>query len=103
MYINLYWLSGTLIGRFQVAPEDDVERFIQDMDEGLMHEHGIPAAKTTESGGWQESYQLWWGDTRLAEGKTFSAYQIPDDATINVIVVSHLRRALEPGELVPFT
>jgi hypothetical protein len=85
---DLRWLSGELIGRFEVAPDGDVERFIQDMDEGLMESYGIPRSKTDESGGWLEMYELLWGNVKLECGQKFSDYAIPPDATLTVVLTS---------------
>ena len=64
----------------------NVERFLQDMDEGLID--GIPHARTTESGEWLEYYCICHGITILECGKRLSDYDIPRNATLTVLLVS---------------
>ena len=81
---DLRWgVSGDLIKRYENEPDLDVERFVQDMDEGLIH--GIPHAKTTEAGDWLECYHVCLDKETLECGRRFSDYTIPRGATLTVI------------------
>ena len=83
---DLRWCSGDLIKRFENEPDLNVERFEQDMDEGLVD--GIPRAKTHESGEWLEHYCICHGNAILECGKCLSDYDIPRNATLTVLLVS---------------
>ena len=71
---------------FGAGPDLDVERFTQDMDEGLVD--GIPRAKTTICGQWLEMYALLYGNVLMDCGRKFSDYAIPHDATLTEVLVS---------------
>ena len=66
---DLRWCSGRLIKRFENGPDLDVERFVQDMDEGIVD--GIPHAGTTESREWLEYYCICHGNATLDCAKNF--------------------------------
>ena len=72
-----------------------MERFEQDMDEGLVD--GIPRAKTHESGEWLEHYCICHGNAILECGKCLSEYDILRNATLTVLLVS----IGSPREVVP--
>ena len=73
---ELRWaLSGDHIRTYENVPDLDVERFVQDMDEGLID--GIPHAKTTEAGDWFECYHVCLDKEILECGGRFSDYTIP--------------------------
>jgi hypothetical protein len=69
---DLYWLSGIFVGRFRVPESctDDVERFMQNLDEGLVD--GVPKAQTSAEGHWLESYVLVCDGSILRDGRKFS-------------------------------
>jgi hypothetical protein len=81
---ELRWASGNLIKRFQNVPDLQVERFTQDMDEGLIED--LPKARTTCSGEWLEHYELVYNDQVLQCGQWFSDYAIPPNAIIIVVL-----------------
>ena len=80
---DLRWaLSGEIIKNC-VEPNDvDIERLLQDLDEGYLEEYGAPHAKDVD--GW---YRIFYGDVELECGRTFSDYGIPHNATITVVQV----------------
>ena len=80
---DLRWPSGALIRRFENQPDESVERFTQDMDEGYIE--GIPRARTDDDGNWLEHYHVAVGNEVLQCGRRFSDYDIPHDATLTVI------------------
>ena len=75
---TLCWPSGEVIRSFQVDHDMCVERFIQDMDDGLMPE--LPLLVT-----WQQGYRLLLNDVELREGQKFSDYDLPPDAVLTVV------------------
>ena len=79
---DLRWPSGTLIKHFEEFDES-VERFTQDMDEGLIER--VPRAATDLGGNWLESYNLVWGTRVLQDGQWLSYYDIPQGATLTVL------------------
>ena len=79
---DLRWPSGTLIKHFEVF-DLSVERFTQDMDEGLIA--GMPRAATDIAGNWLESYYIAWGTQVLQDGQWLSDYDIPQGATLTVL------------------
>ena len=89
---DLCWLSGRRIRRYENEPDTDVERFVQDMDEGNIP--GIPHAKTTEGGDWLECYRVCLGDEELECGRRFSDYTIPKGATLIVLKVEPWRPSM---------
>ena len=80
---DLRWPSGTLIKRFEVF-DLSVERFTQDMDEGLIA--GTPRAATDIAGNWLESYNIAWDAQVLQDGQRLSDYDIPQGATLTVLL-----------------
>ena len=79
---DLRWPSGTLIKHIEIF-DISVERFKQDMDEGLIE--GIPRATTDIGGNWLESYNIVWGTQVLQDGQWLSDYDIPLGATLTVL------------------
>ena len=80
---TLCWPSGDVIRNFPLEHDISVERFVQDMEEGLIAE--IPRAKTREDGTWLESFHLLWNDIELREGQMFGDYGIPPDAVLTLV------------------
>ena len=64
-----------------------MERFKQDMGEGLIE--GIPKARTTCSGEWVEHYELVYSEQVLQDGQGLTDYDIPPNAIIYVVSVTH--------------
>ena len=83
---DLRWPSGACIRHYENVADLDVERFTQDMDEGLID--GIPRVKTDENGVWREMYALLHGDVIMECGQKFSHYEIPHNATLTVVLVT---------------
>ena len=81
-FFDLRWPSGTLIKHIETF-DISVERFKQDMDEGLIE--GIPRATTDIGGIWLESYDIVWGTQVLQDGQWLSDYDIPLGATFTVL------------------
>ena len=79
---DLRWPSGTLIKHIEIF-DISVERFKQDMDEGLIE--GIPRATTDIGGNWLESHNIVWGTQVLQDGQWLSDYDIPLGATLTVL------------------
>ena len=83
---DLRWPSGACIRRYDNEADLDVERFTQDMDEGLID--GIPPAETDEDGVWREMYALLHDNVMMKCGQKFSHYAIPHNATLTVVKVT---------------
>ena len=60
-----------------------MERFVQDMEEGLIPE--LPRARIREDGTWLERFHLVWNDIELRCGQKFSDYDLPPDAVLTVV------------------
>ena len=82
---ELRWSSGDLLHRFVDVPDMSLETLMQYMDEGRIDE--IPRARTTEAGDWLEHYELYHREVKLMEGQLLSSYDIPQEATITVVLV----------------
>ena len=64
-------------------PEDvDIERLIQDLDEGLLEEYGAPHGNISS----QFGYRIFYGDVELQCGQKFSYYGIHQNPTITVML-----------------
>ena len=84
---DLRWPSGASIRRYENDTDLDVERFTQDMDEGLID--GIPRAKKDEDTGvWLEMYPLLHGTVMMECGRKLSEYAIPQSATLTVVLAT---------------
>ena len=83
---DLRWPSGACIRHYENEADLDVERFTQDMDEGLID--GIPPAETDEDGVWREMYALLHDNVMMKCGQKFSHYAIPHNATLTVVKVT---------------
>ena len=68
-------------------PDPTVERFAQDLDEGLIE--GVPKARTTCSGEWLEHYELVYNEQVLRAGQWFIDYEISANAIIYVVLVTN--------------
>ena len=66
--------------------DEAIERFTQDMDEGLIE--GMPQAATDIGGNWLESYTIVWGTRVLQDGQWLSDYDIPQGATLTVLRIA---------------
>ena len=58
------------------------------MDEGLIA--GIPRAATDIAGNWLESYNIAWGTQVLQDGQRLSDYDIPQGATLTVLLQTQI-------------
>ena len=72
-----------------------VERLKQDMDEGLIEM--IPRAATDINGNWFESYNIVWGTQLLRDGQWLSDYDIPLGATLTVLRIPNVPKAVRYG------
>ena len=79
---DLRWPSGTLIKHIETF-DISVERFKQDMHEGLIEE--IPRPTTDIGGIWVEFYDIVWGTQVLQDGQWLSDYDIPQGATLTLL------------------
>ena len=102
LVFDLHWLSGTHIGRFCASEYwccrarnecvehalkhagDDVDRFLQNCDEGLVD--GVPEARSTTEGYPLESYRLIYNGTELGCGAKFSERILPN-STLHLVLV----------------
>ena len=76
---TLRWPSGALVGTYFA---DSVERFCQDLDEGLIA--GVPAVG--EPGELENvHYDLVWGTTILRAKPRFCEYDMPHNAEITLV------------------
>ena len=80
---QLCWPSGECIQRFQNMPDLSIERFVQDMDEGLIQ--GLPRARP--EGQWLESYSLVYRTDVMLDGKRLSDYDLEHEARLTVVRV----------------
>ena len=80
---TLCWPSGDVIHSFDEPRDVNVERFVQNMEEGLIP--NLPEARTDEDCRWRDSYHLVWNDIDLQDGQFFSDYHIPPDAVLTVV------------------
>ena len=80
---TLCWPSGDVIHSFDEPRDVNVERFVQNMEEGLIP--NLPEARTDEDCRWRERYHLVWNDIDLQDGQFFSDYHIPPDAVLTVV------------------
>ena len=76
---DLRWPSGACIRHYENEADLDVERFTQDMDEGLID--GILPVETDEDGVWREMHALLHDNVMMKCGQKFSHYRIPHNAT----------------------
>ena len=74
-HFRLRWASGCLVGEFTACA---VERFVQDLDEGL-----IPGVAPRDEGA--GAYRLRWGANELLEGQWFTDYSMPDGAELTLV------------------
>ena len=87
---KLRWPSGGLIGEFT---EVSVERFVQDLEEGLVE--GVIRCRSRNDADYDEPtivgrYRLFWGSIEMEDGEWFSDHDMPDGAELTLV---HDRRA----------
>ena len=87
---KLMWPSGGLIGEFT---EVSVERFVQDLEEGLVE--GVIRCRSRNDADYDEPtivgrYRLFWGSIEMEDGEWFSDHDMPDGAELTLV---HDRRA----------
>ena len=87
---KLRWPSGGLIGEFTAV---SVERFVQDLEEGLVE--GVIRCRSRNDADYDEPtivgrYRLFWGSIEMEDGEWFSDHDMPDGAELTLV---HDRRA----------
>ena len=91
---ELRWLSGEFIGHFEIPATTGIERFCQDMDEGLVA--GINLLDTDPDGYRHQHYTLVYGTTVLEDGQWFVDYDLPMGACITVVLETFEPRVVQP-------
>ena len=66
-------------------PDFSIERFVQDMDEGLIQ--GLPRARTTPEGQWLEYCSLVYRTDVMTDGTWLSDYNLEHEARLTVVRV----------------
>ena len=69
---------------------DQVEEFVQRLDEGIFDEQGIPAATTDIDGTWVTTYALVWNERFLDCMGYFSLLGVPEGAEITLLRLTDL-------------
>ena len=82
---KLRWPSGGLIGEFT---ETGVERFVQDLEEGLVA--GVVRRRSGDEADYDEPtivgrYRLFWGIIEMQDGEWFSDHDMPDGAELTLV------------------
>ena len=87
--IILRWLSGNVVGEFAVQ---SVEEFSQHLDEGPYEEYGVTLALSAEEAEYEDrnyvigSYDLYWSNIELEDGRSSRDYGMPDGAEVTLVL-----------------
>ena len=82
-------LSGRSVYKYH-GPDLNIERLLQDFDEGLIE--GVPKARTKEDGRQLEAYSLYWDTIQLRDGQWLNDYLNSPSEAIFTLVLHSLPR-----------